>query len=118
YVGKEWPGRTRNAEIVDCAENVAVPGYIEPHVHPFQLYNPLTFAEYASVRGTTTMICDSLTLFLSMAKEKAFTIIDRFSDLPVSMFWWGRYDAQTELSTKNDIFSTENVHALLNHPSV
>ena len=30
------------------------------HVHPFQLYNPQTFADYASWLGTTTFISDNL----------------------------------------------------------
>ncbi|HET7615559.1 MAG TPA: adenine deaminase C-terminal domain-containing protein, partial [Bacillales bacterium] len=68
--------------------------------------------------GTTTLVCDSLILFLRTGKTKAFTLIDKFRELPVSMYWWGRYDAQTELSDENDIFSTENVHSWLNHPDV
>ncbi|HET7579927.1 MAG TPA: adenine deaminase C-terminal domain-containing protein [Bacillales bacterium] len=118
YVGKELPKRTNGTEIVDCSHRYIVPGYIEPHVHPFQLYNPHTLAQYASVRGTTTLICDSLVLFLRTGKRKAFTIIEQLGKMPVSMLWWGRYDAQTELSDENDIFSTENVHAWLEHPSV
>lgn len=118
YVGNQMPARTEETEIIDCANRFVVPGYIEPHVHPFQLYNPHTLAQYASVRGTTTMICDSLVFLLRMKKKKAFTILDRLGRLPVSLFWWGRYDAQTELDDENDIFSTENVHAWLNHPAV
>lgn len=118
YVGKELPKQTDGTEIIDCTDRYVVPGYIEPHVHPFQLYNPHSFAQYASVRGTTTMVCDSLMLFLSMTKRKAFTIIDSFGHSPVSMFWWGRYDAQTELNDDNDIFSTENVYDWMDHPAV
>lgn len=118
YVGKELPKKMGDTEIIDCTDRFVVPGYIEPHVHPFQLYNPHSLAQYASVRGTTTMVSDSLMLFLRMAKRKAFTIIDHFAQLPVSMFWWGRYDAQTELNDDNDIFSAENVYDWLNHPSV
>ena len=47
YAGKEMPAMTEGAEIVDAAGKKIVPGYIEPHVHPFQLYNPRTFADYA-----------------------------------------------------------------------
>ena len=42
YVGEKMPESTSETEIVDCSGKVAVPGYIEPHAHPFQLYNPLT----------------------------------------------------------------------------
>ena len=40
YVGKEMPAIIDGAEIVDATGKKIVPGYIEPHVHPFQLYNP------------------------------------------------------------------------------
>lgn len=118
YVGKALPEQMKDTEVVDCSSHYVVPGYIEPHVHPFQLYNPQTFSQYASVRGTTTMICDSLVLLLNLGKSKAFSILDDLGKLPATLLWWGRYDAQTELNNEKDVFSTENVHAWLNHPSV
>lgn len=118
YVGEDMPAQTEGTEIVPCADKYAVPGYIEPHVHPFQLYNPLTFARYAAVRGTTTLICDSLLYLLSMKRKKAFPIIEDLNRLPVSLYWWGRYDSQTELNRNNDIFTTENVHEWLANPYV
>ena len=48
YVGEESPEKTTDCEIVDCSGLTLVPGYIEPHVHPFQLYNPQTFARHAA----------------------------------------------------------------------
>lgn len=118
YVGGERPKKTKGTEIIDCSDRYVVPGYFEPHAHPYQLYNPHSLAQYASVRGTTTIVGDSLMLLLRMDKKKAFTIMSQFGQLPVSMFWWGRYDAQTELDDEIGIFSTENVHAWLNHPAV
>lgn len=118
YVGRELPKNTKGSEIIDCSNRYIVPGYIEPHAHPFQLYNPQSLAQYASVRGTTTLICDSLVFFLELKRKKAFTIMKKLGQLPVSLFWWGRYDAQTELADEMEVFSTENVHAWLNHPDV
>src|SRR5699024_12007111 len=40
YVGDGLPANDQNVEIVDCTGKYLVPGYIEPHAHPFQLYNP------------------------------------------------------------------------------
>ena len=65
--------------------------------HPFQLYNPQTFARYAAQTGTTTIINDNLSLFLHLNKKKAFSLLKELNDSPVSMYWWGRYDSQTEL---------------------
>src|SRR5699024_12431783 len=44
YVGEEMPQRTEGTEIVDCTGQHIVPGYIEPHAHPNQLYNPESLA--------------------------------------------------------------------------
>ena len=72
YAGKEMPAMMEGAEIVDATGKKIVPGYIEPHVHPFQLYNPRTFAEYAAQLGTTTFISDNLILFMSLENETSF----------------------------------------------
>lgn len=74
-----------------------VPGYIEPHAHPFQLYNPHSFAAYASQTGTTTLINDNMVLALQLGKKKAFSFINELNDNPVTMYWWCRFDAQTEI---------------------
>ncbi|WP_156911679.1 adenine deaminase C-terminal domain-containing protein [Salibacterium aidingense] len=118
YAGKDWPALTTGTEIVDCSEKYIVPGYIEPHAHPFQLYNPHTFAEYASIRGTTTLVNDNMFFFLNIQKEKALTLIEDLDELPTSMFWWARYDAQTELEEEDAIFSPSDMKAWLEHPLV
>ena len=41
YVGNDMPKRMDQAEVVDCTDFFLVPGYMEPHAHPFQIYNPL-----------------------------------------------------------------------------
>lgn len=118
YVGKEMPIKADTTEMIDCTNRFLVPGYIEHHAHPFQLYNPHTFAEYASVRGTTTLINDNLIWFLNMDKPKAFTLLDDLNKLPTSMFWWCRYDAQTELEEEEEVFSYSKMKAWLEHPLV
>lgn len=63
YVGNDMPEVLGDAEVVDCSNQYIVPGYIEHHAHPFQLYNPHSLAKYASERGTTTLINDNLVYF-------------------------------------------------------
>ncbi|QOY37836.1 adenine deaminase C-terminal domain-containing protein [Anaerobacillus isosaccharinicus] len=118
YVGKEMPLKADTTEIIDCSDQFLVPGYIEHHAHPFQLYNPHTLAEYASVLGTTTLINDNMVWFLNTDKKKALTLIEDLDKLPTSMFWWCRYDAQTELLEEESIFSYSNMKEWLEHPLV
>ena len=47
YVGENLPENLNGCEVIDCQGKYLVPGYIEPHTHPDQLYNPLTLAKHA-----------------------------------------------------------------------
>lgn len=118
YVGENLPENTKQCETVDCSGMKLVPGYIEPHAHPFQLYNPHSFAAYASQTGTTTIISDNMVLALQLGKKKAFTFINELNDNPVTMYWWCRFDAQTEIQHEEDVFSNSNVRAWLEHENV
>ncbi len=117
YVGEKMPLRTEETEVVDCSRFRVVPGYIEHHAHPFQLYNPHSFAEYASMKGTTAFINDNLLFFLTLNKKKALSIIEAFDELPTSMYWWVRFDAQTELND-DEPFAYSNMIHWLEHPLV
>ncbi|OEH93395.1 adenine deaminase [Bacillus solimangrovi] len=118
YVGQQFPENSVGTEIIDCKGQYIVPGYIEPHAHPFQLYNPHTFAEYASQTGTTTLVNDNLMLILNLQKKKAFSLMDQLDKGPVSMYWWCRYDPQTEIQDEEEIFSYANMKEWLEHKSV
>ena len=116
YVGEQMPNKLKDTEIVDCSDYFIVPGYIEHHAHPFQLYNPQAFAKYSSLRGTTTTINDNMMLFMSMNEKKALTMIEDLDEyLPMSLYWWCRYDSQTELEDEEEIFSNSRMMAWLDH---
>ncbi|XOS91008.1 hypothetical protein ACLMAB_19975 [Brevibacillus laterosporus] len=63
YVGEKVPLVNEDTICINAKDKYIVPGYIEPHAHPFQWYNPFTLADYALQTGTTTMISDSLFFF-------------------------------------------------------
>ncbi|MGE7665562.1 adenine deaminase C-terminal domain-containing protein [Ureibacillus composti] len=118
YVGTEMPAQLRGTEVIDLAGKTVVPGYIEPHVHPFQLYHPQSFADFASQGGTTTFISDNMIFFLSLSNKKAFSIIDRLNDLPFSFYWWARFDSQTELGNEDELFTNRSVLSWLEREDV
>jgi adenine deaminase len=118
YVGEKYPENVENCEIVDCSGLLLVPGYIEPHAHPFQIYNPHSLAHYASQHGTTTLINDNMVLALQLEKSKAFSFMREMRQSPTSMYWWCRFDAQTEIREEDQIFSHSNVKSWLEHDAV
>lgn len=117
YVGDKLPTHT-TAEVVDCTGKTIVPGYIEPHVHPFQLYGPDNFALFAGQGGTTTFIADNLSFFLALKNKQSFAILDRLNAMPYSFYWWARFDAQTELPNEEEIFSSTRIIEWLSRDDV
>lgn len=118
YIGDQLPNIDSHTEQLDCSELFLVPGYIEPHAHPFQLYNPHSLAQYASQFGTTTLINDNLVMFLQLQKKKAFSLMDSFQKLPQSLFWWCRLDSQSELANEEELFSPVNLNPWLEREDV
>lgn len=118
YVGESLPENANGYEVIDCQGQYLVPGYIEPHAHPCQLYNPHTLAKHAGQFGTTTLICDNLTFFFQLPIKTAFELLNELKHIPSNMYWWCRFDGQTELPNHRDIFNTEDVRSWLQHESV
>ena len=118
YVGEEMPADLTGTEIVDMTGKKLVPGYIEPHVHPYQIYNPATLASFAAQTGTTTFISDNMSLVFLSENEKAFTLLRELSNYPFSFYWWSRFDSQTEIDYEDELFSNQRVIEWLDHPNV
>jgi adenine deaminase len=118
YVGENLPSKQENCEIIDCTDQILVPGYIEPHAHPFQLYNPHTLAAYASQFGTTTLINDNMAFVLNLKKREAFSLLRDLGGMPTTMYWWSRFDSQTEILHEEEKFSHSNIKSWLEHDAV
>ncbi|MES5866105.1 adenine deaminase C-terminal domain-containing protein [Bacillus cereus group sp. RP32] len=118
YVGEKLPAQLHECEVIDCDGKYVVPSYIEPHAHPYQLYNPETLANYAMQFGTTTFINDNLTLFFTLQREEAFRLLDEFEKIPSSMYWWCRFDGQTELQNGESLFNREEIIEWLKRDAV
>lgn len=118
YVGEKLPEQLTDCEVIDCEGKYVVPGYIEPHAHPYQLYNPETLANHAMQFGTTTFINDNLTLFFTLKREESFRLVEEFKKIPASMYWWCRFDGQTELQNGESLFNSEEIIEWLQHEAV
>lgn len=105
--------------VIDVTDKVLVPGYIEPHAHPFQLYHPVTLAQDVLKRGTTTLINDNLLFFTRMDPEHWTRLLAELDRLPVKMLWWARLDAQSHLNEDSRyLFSGDRVAEELRRSSV
>ena len=68
--------------------------------------------------GTTTLINDNLLLFLQLEKKKAFSFLGQMRHIPTTMYWWSRFDSQTEIQDEEVTFSHSHVKSWLEHDAV
>ncbi|MDR6225887.1 adenine deaminase C-terminal domain-containing protein [Desmospora profundinema] len=120
YVGSREDGKLipgDSTEVVDVSGAVLIPGYIEPHSHPFQFYNPVSLTEKVLPLGTTAMIHDNLYFFRSLDERVRKEWMDRLLHSPVHHYWWARLDPQAHLHPDGNPFSLEKVSTALEHPA-
>lgn len=113
-----WFGPVSEATtVIDAAGMVAVPGYIEPHTHPWPFANPLSLGEAAVRRGTTCLVYDDLLLHLTLGEERLARLTAALSaaSLP-SIFWVARIASQSLFRGEDAFFSRQAVERLLARP--
>jgi len=118
YVGPSSDGVSRDTKVLDVGNKVLVPGYIDPHFHPWFTYNPISFGEKACCLGTTTIFCDNLIFYMLMGVRLFEDFIDALSGMPIKFFWFCRAVPQTPMKTEDELFSVENLERLLKNPLV
>ncbi|AXF57530.1 adenine deaminase [Salicibibacter kimchii] len=118
YVGDALPAKSPKINWYDARGQFIVPGYMEHHAHPFMLYHPRAFADYALKRGTSTIFNDNLILLMHLEKKKALSFISEMGEGPSSLYWASRVDAQTETNDENRLFTPQNIDDWVNHPLV
>ena len=113
YVGPLSECAGEDTTVLDVSERFLVPGYIEPHCHPWVLYNPLSFGQEAVRFGTTTFVCDNLFFYLLMGLKKFESFMESISDMPVKFYWTCRTAPQSPMAHEDALYSIENLRDLL-----
>jgi len=118
YVGPGSPGVAPDTRILKVEGRTLVPGYIDPHFHPWFVYNPVSFGQTASPRGTTTLFCDNLMFYMLMGPGRFERFMESLTGMPLTFYWFCRAVPQTPMEDEKALFSVENVERLLRHPAV
>ena len=118
YVGTSSDPVGRDTQVLNLSGKVLVPGYIDPHFHPWFVYNPVSFGEKACRFGTTTLFCDNLIFYMLMGGNLFERFMNALSNMPVKFFWFCRAVPQTPMVAENELFSFENIEKLLKNPLV
>ena len=99
YVGPREPA----GAAIDVSGKVLVPGYIEPHTHPWCLYSPTSLLEVAVPDGTTTLVYDNLFFFLSHGVDGLREIVDAMNAAPAHIRWVARIAPQSAYPTRRSV---------------
>jgi adenine deaminase len=113
YVGPDVRG-----EAVDVSGKLLVPGYIEPHTHPWCLYSPSSLLEVAVPDGTTTLVYDNLFFYLSHGVEGLRSIVSQMRGAPAHVYWVARISPQSAYPDEAERFAIERIAPLFSWPEV
>jgi adenine deaminase len=114
YVGPREPA----CAAIDISGKVLVPGYIEPHTHPWCLYSPMSLLEVAVPDGTTTLVYDNLFFFLSHGVDGLRTIVDAMRAAPAHIRWVARISPQSAYPDEAERFAIDKIAPMLSWPEV
>ncbi len=115
YVGAHIPPAL---DTIDATGLYLAPGWIEPHGHPWLMYNPVSMVEGILPGGTTTVFNDDLFFYLQAGPAGFCRMLDNLHDLPVRYRWLVRLMSQSQFDHEADEFSLEKIKPLLDRPEV
>ncbi len=112
------PGLRPSREIVDASGLYLAPGWIEPHGHPWLLYNPLSIIEGILPGGTTMVFNDDLFFYLQAGPEGFKRMVNALRGLPVRYRWLIRLLSQSQWNGEAETFALDKILPLLALPEV
>jgi adenine deaminase len=118
YVGSREDAIGPATEVIEARGLYLAPGWIEPHAHPWALYNPVSMAEGILPGGTTLVFNDNLFFYLQAGPEGFPRLLDALAELPIRYRWLVRLMSQSEWAGEADFFAPEKVMPLLARPEV
>lgn len=116
-VGENLDVRGDRTQVIDATGSYVLPGYIEPHCHPWALYNPDTLARAVLPRGNTALVGELLNLQLLLEPESVAAIYQQLQQSPMRWYWAVRVAGQSNESLE-EYFPVAAVEKLLSAPGV
>jgi len=105
-------------DVLDAAGLYLAPGWIEPHGHPWLLYNPVSMVEGILPGGTTLVFNDDLFFYLQAGPDGFARMLDALRGLPVRYRWLVRLLSQSQWDGEADQFALDKLRPLLARPEV
>jgi adenine deaminase len=116
YVGPEIKATDNQTQIIDASDLFVAPGFIEPHAHPFMLYDPNTLFASVLPLGITTMALDNLIFYEHLEVNDLLKLIQELHNRPPRQLWLARLLAQAEYKSMRSHYAPANIKKLLSTP--
>lgn len=116
YVGTRDDMVGAGTEIIDAAGRTLVPGYIEPHAHPWNLATPAALARHVLPLGTTTIFGDTLTVYELGGLRGFETVAAALARAPLKFYWLIRPHGQSRTKDEGRRFPVAAIRRMLGNP--
>ncbi|GAA4714489.1 adenine deaminase C-terminal domain-containing protein [Brevibacillus fulvus] len=118
YVGDRAHAIGAETRVISAEGKFVAPGFIEPHAHPWVLYNPVSYVGKVLSLGTTTIAHDNLFFYLHMGAETFQQMVEELRQLPGNHLWLVRLISQADYPGERELFNRRDLKRLLALPEV
>jgi adenine deaminase len=117
YVGRN-PGDTigPKTEVIDAGSQTVIPGLIDGHTHMAWLCKADEFLKYAAKGGTTTIVTETLEVFLVAGYAGLVDLLESFKNQPIKI--WATAPATISISKAARGISKETLQKLLERDDI
>lgn len=113
YVGHSTAMIGPSTQVIDLDARIIIPGFVEPHAHPFGFYHPAGFFEKVLSLGTTTIIADTLPVYQRTTPAQFARLLNDLAALPLNIGWAIRVAPQTASVHDRALFAPDRIRAAL-----
>jgi adenine deaminase len=103
-------------EVINAGGQTAIPGLIDGHTHLGWLCKADEFLKYAAAGGTTTIITETLEVFLAAGYDGIVDLLQSFKNQPVKI--WSTAPATISISKAAQGISREHLQTLLERDDI
>ncbi|MBP1156998.1 MULTISPECIES: adenine deaminase C-terminal domain-containing protein [unclassified Paenibacillus] len=113
YIGNSEAAIGEHTKVIHAQGKYVSPGFIEPHAHPWVVYNPISHMMKSLSLGTTTIVNDNLFFYLYMGARGFRAMLQDLRDLPGNSLWVVRLVSQAEYAEERKEFNSKDIRSLL-----
>jgi adenine deaminase len=117
YVGLREDMVGPRTDVIDASGRTLVPGYVEPHAHPWNLATPAALARHVLPLGTTAIVGDTLTVYELGGLRGFEAAAAAFGRGPLRFYWMVRPHGQSRAVDEARRFPVAAIRRMLANPS-